>query len=120
MADLQAGVGAIAVAIEQVYNDPQLIAEQDSELVGLIADNGRAEAVSAHTYRITFQDAVPAQVAAINLDNPNVNFPTPGSSDWQQGTISPVSRAYPIGWTKLAELAGKPDLTVVNVVAKQM
>lgn len=120
MADLQAGVGAIAVAIEQVYNDPQLIAEQDSELVGLIADNGRAEPVSAHTYRITFQDAVPAEESAINLDNASVNFPSPGSSDWQAGTITPVARALPVGWTKLAELAGKPDLTVVNVVAKQM
>ena len=120
MADLQAGVGAIAVAIEQVYDDPQLIAEQDSELVGLIADNGRAEAVSAHTYRITFQDAVPAEEAAINLDNAAVNFPSPGSSDWQQGTITPVARALPVGWTKLAELAGKPELTVVNIVAKQM
>lgn len=120
MANLQAGVGAIAVAIEQVYNDPQLIAEQDSELVGLIADNGRAEPVSAHTYRITFQDSVPSQVSAVNLDNSAVNFPSPGSSTWQQGTISPVSRAYPVGWTKLAELAGKPDLTVVNIVAKQM
>jgi len=120
VADLQAGVGAIAVAIEQVYKDPQLIAEQDSELVGLIADNGRAEPVSAHTYRITFQDAVPAEEAAVNLDNASVNFPAPGSSDWQAGTMTPVARALPIGWTKLAELAGKPDLTVVNIVAKQM
>ncbi|HEY1808853.1 MAG TPA: hypothetical protein VGG42_09840 [Acidobacteriaceae bacterium] len=120
MADLQAGVGAIAVAIEQVYKDPQLIAEQDSELVGMIADNGRAEPVSAHTFRITFQDQVPAEESAINLDNAAVNFPAPGSSDWQAGTITPVSRALPIGWTKLAELAGKPELTVVNIVAKQM
>lgn len=120
MPDLQAGVGAIAVAIEQVYNNPQLIAEQDSELVGLISDNGRAEAVSAHTYRITFQDAVPAEESAINLDDPTVNFPSPGSSDWQSGTMTPVARALPVGWTKLAELAGKPSLTVANVVAKQM
>jgi hypothetical protein len=120
MADLQAGVGAIAVAIEQVYKNPKLIAEQDSELVGLIADNGKAEPVSAHTFRITFQDAVPAEEAAISLDNAAQNFPSPGSSDWQAGTITPVARALPIGWTKLAEIAGKPELTVVNIVAKQM
>jgi hypothetical protein len=120
MADLQAGVGAIAVAIEQVYDDPQLLVERDAVLDKLIADNGRAEMVSAHTYRLTFEDALPGNVSAIYLDNPNVNFPTAGSSDWQQGTMAPVSWAVPIGWTKLAELAGKPNLTVVNVVAKQM
>ncbi|MGP8269112.1 MAG: hypothetical protein ACLQLH_03515 [Terracidiphilus sp.] len=120
MADLQAGVGAIAVAIEQVYNDPQLLVEQDAVLDGLISDSGRAEMVSAHTYRLTFQDAIPGAVAAISLDNPAVNFPTPGASDWQSGTMAPVAWTVPIGWTKLAELAGKPNLTVVNVVAKQM
>lgn len=120
MADLQAGVGAIAIAIEQVYNDPQLLVERDAVLDRLIAENGKAEMVSAHTYRLTFEDALPGNVSAIYLDNPAVNFPTPGSSDWQQGTLAPVAWAVPIGWTKLAELAGKPNLTVVNIVAKQM
>lgn len=120
MADLQAGVGALAVAIEQVYDDPQLLVEKDSLLDRLIADNGKAEMVSVHTYRLTFEDALPGNVSAIYLDNPAVNFPTPGSSDWQQGTMTPVAWSVPIGWTKLAELAGKPNLTVVNVVAKQM
>lgn len=120
MADLQAGVGAIAVALEQVYSDPQLLVEKDAVLDKLIADSGRAEMVSAHTYRLTFEDALPGAVSAIYLDNPAVNFPTPGSSDWQQGTLAPVAWSVPIGWTKLAELAGKPSLTVVNVVAKQM
>lgn len=120
MADLQAGVGAIAVAIEQVYDTPQLTVEKDAVLDKLIADNGRAEMVSAHTYRLTFEDALPGNVAAIYLDNPSVNFPTAGSSEWTQGTMAPVSWAVPIGWTKLAELAGKPDLTVVNIVSTQM
>jgi hypothetical protein len=120
MADLQAGVGALAVAIEQVYSDPQLLVERDAVLDKLIAENGRAEMVSVHTYRLTFEDALPGNVSAIYLDNPAVNFPTPGSSDWQQGTLAPVAWAVPVGWTKLAELAGKPNLTVVNVVSKQM
>jgi hypothetical protein len=120
MADLQAGVGAIAVAIEQVFDQPQLLVEKDAVLDSLIAENGRAEMVSAHTYRLTFQDAMPGAVSAIALDNPGVNFPTPGSSDWQAGTMAPVSWAVPIGWTKLAEIAGKPNQTVINIVAKQM
>jgi len=120
MADLQAGVGAIAVALEQVMSDPQLLVERDSVLDQLIAENGRAEMVSAHTYRLTFQDALPANFSAIALDNPAVNFPAPGSSSWQSGTMAPVAWAMPVGWTKLAEIAGKPNLTVVNVVMKQM
>lgn len=120
MADLQAGVGAIAVAIESVFDDPQLLVEQDSVLDGLIAEGGRAEMVSAHTYRLTFQDSVPGAVSAIALDNPAVNFPTPASSTWQQGTMAPVSWSVPVGWTKLAEIAGKPNQTVVNIVAKQL
>lgn len=120
MADLQAGAGAIAVAIEQVMMDPQVLVERDSVLDQLIAENGRAEMVSAHTYRLTFQDSIPAAFSAIQLDNPAVNFPTPGSSSWQQGTMAPVAWAMPVGWTKLAELAGKPQLTAVNVVMKQL
>jgi hypothetical protein len=120
MADLQAGAGAIAVALEQVMADPQVLVERDSVLDQLIAENGRAEMVSAHTYRLTFQDSIPANMSSIQLDNPAVNFPTPGSSSWQQGTMAPVSWAMPVGWTKLAEIAGKPNQTVVNIVMKQM
>ncbi|HEV2709148.1 MAG TPA: hypothetical protein VGU67_02945 [Edaphobacter sp.] len=119
MADLTAA-GAIAIAIEQVMADPQVLVERDSVLDQLIAENGRAEMVSAHTYRLTFQDAIPANISAIALDNAAVNFPTPGSSSWQQGTMAPVSWALPVGWTKLMEIAGKPNLTVVNGVMKQM
>jgi hypothetical protein len=120
MADLQAGVGAIAVALEQVMANPEVLVERDSVLDSLIADNGRAEMVSAHTYRVTFQDSIPAAISAISLDNPAVNFPTPGSATWQQGTMAPVAWALPVGWTKLAEIAGKPQQTAVNVVMKQM
>jgi hypothetical protein len=101
-------------------SDPQVLVERDSVLDQLIAENGRAEMVSAHTYRLTFQDAIPSNFSAIALDNPSVNFPTPGSSSWQQGTMAPVAWAMPVGWTKLAEIAGKPNQTVVNVVLKQM
>ena len=81
MADLQAGVGAVALAIEQVYSDPQLLVERDSVLDKLIAENGRAEMVSVHTYRLTFEDALPGNVSAVFLDNPAVNFPTPTSTN---------------------------------------
>jgi hypothetical protein len=120
MADLQAGVGAIAVAIEQVFDDPKLLVERDAVLDKLISASGKAEKVSAHTYRLTFEDALPGNMSAIYLDNPAVNFPTPGSSDWQQGTLAPVSWSVPIGWTKLAEIAGKPNQTVVDLVSTQM
>lgn len=121
MADLQAGVQALAIAIEQVYDMPQLLVEKDAELDSLISETGSAIKVSAKNFRLTFKDALPGPVSAVYLDNPAVNFPTPGSSDWQNGTMAPVASVVPIGWTKLAEIATGGDLTVVkNVVSEQM
>ncbi len=59
MAALQASVGAAAVMIEGVWNQPQLTVEKDSVLDGLISSSGKATKVSEHTYRVTFQDALP-------------------------------------------------------------
>lgn len=120
MADLQAGTGAIALALEQVMTDPKLLVEHDSVLDQYISENGRAEMVSAHTYRLTFQDSIPSNVSAIQLDNPAVNFPTPGSSTWQQGTMAPISWSVPVGWTKLAEIAAKPGVSIINAVMKEL
>ena len=122
MADLQAGVGAIAIAIQQVHDQPQLMVETDSELDRLIADSGRAEMVSAMNYRLTFQTNIPGGGSAIYLDNPAVNFPTPTSSNWLAGTLTPNAWGVPVGWTKLAELTakGQNNLAVVNAVATQM
>lgn len=120
MANLQAGVGAVAVALEKVYDDPQLLVEKDSLLDKLIAETGRAEKVGVKSFRLPFEDALPGPVQAVYLDNASVNLPAPGSSEWVQGTLSPVAWCAPIGWTKLAEIAGKPDNSVLNVVAHQM
>ena len=120
MADLQAGAGALAIAIEQVYDQPQLLVEKDAVLDKLITETGRAIAVSAHLFRLTFKDSLPGQMAAVYLDNPGVNFPTPGSSSWQNGSLAPVAWSVPIGWTKLVELTSKPGLTVVQMVSEQM
>ncbi len=120
MADLQAGAGALAIAIEQVYEMPQLLVEKDAVLDRLITETGKAVAVSAHLFRLPFKTYLPGKQAAVYLDNPGVNFPTPGSSNWQSGSLAPVAWTVPIGWTKLVELTSTSGLTVTNMVSEQM
>ena len=116
MALLQASVGAAAVMLEGVWNQPQLLVEKDSVLDGLISSSGKATKVSQHTYRVTFQDALPGVVSAVALDA-TTNFPSPGSPDWQEGFMQPVSWAVPVGWTKLAQITTDSDMrAVANVV----
>jgi hypothetical protein len=112
--------GTLAIAIEVVHDTPQLTVEIDSILDGMITESGSAELVSALNYRLTFETAIPGGLSAIFLDNPAVNFPSPTSSQWASGSLSPNAWSVPIGWTKLAELVGKPDMTVVNIVSTQM
>ena len=120
MAALQAAVGAAAVMIEGVWNQPQLTVEKDSVLDGLISSSGKATKVSQHTYRVTFQDALPGVVSAIALDAAT-NFPTPGSPDWQEGFMQPLSWAVPVGWTELAKLTtSSSTLAVAQVVETAM
>lgn len=119
MSNLSAG-GTLAIAIEVVHDTPQLTVEIDSLLDGLITEKGSAELVSALNYRLTFETAIPGGLSAIYLDNAAVNFPAATSSQWASGSLSPNAWAVPIGWTKLAELVGKPDLAVVNIVSTQM
>ena len=106
--------------LEAVYDTPQLTVEQDSILDGLIASGGRSTKVSQHLYRVTFQDALPGVASAVQLDNAAVNFPSPGSSDWQEGFMQPLAWTVPVGWTELAKLTSGPQLSVVNFVKKQM
>jgi hypothetical protein len=120
MAALQASVGAAAVMIEGVWNQPQLTVEKDSVLDGLISSSGKATKVSDHSYRVTFQDALPGIVSAIALDA-STNFPTPGSPDWQEGFMTPLSWCVPVGWTELAKLTtASSTLAVAQVVEVSM
>lgn len=120
MAALQASVGAAAVMLEGVWNQPQLLVEKDSLLDGLISSSGKAIKVSEHTYRVTFQDALPGVRTAVNLDG-STNFPAPGSPDWQYGTMQPVSWAVAVGWTELAKITtNSAALAVAQVVDKTM
>jgi len=120
MAALQASVGAAAVMLEGVWNQPQLLVEKDSVLDGLISSSGKAIKVSEHTYRVTFQNALPGVRSAISLDAA-VNFPSPGSPDWQQGFMQPVSWAVPVGWTELAKITTSSSmLSVAQVVDATM
>lgn len=120
MGALQASVGAAAVMLEGVWNQPQLLVEKDSVLDGLISSSGKATKVSQHTYRVTFQDALPGIVSAVQLDGSS-NFPAPGSPDWQEGFMQPVSWAVPVGWTKLAQITTDSDTrAVANVVDETM
>jgi hypothetical protein len=120
MAALQASVGAAAVMIEGVWNQPQLTVEKDSVLDGLISSSGKATKVSEHSYRVTFQDALPGIVSSISLDA-STNFPTPGSPDWQEGFMQPLSWCVPVGWTELAKLTtASSTLAVAQVVEVSM
>src|SRR6185437_16355334 len=120
MGALQASVGAAAVMLEGVWNQPQLLVEKESKLDGLIASAGKAIKVSQHTYRVTFQDALPGVVSAVQLDNGS-NFPAPGSPDWQEGFMQPLSWVVPVGWTKLAQITTDSDMrAVANVVDATM
>ena len=120
MSALQASVGAAAVMLEGVWNQPQLLVEKDSLLDGLISSSGKAIKVSDHTYRVTFQDSLPGVRSAIQLDAA-VNFPTPGSPTWQQGFMNPLSWTVPVGWTELAKLTTSTQmLAVAQVVDSTM
>jgi hypothetical protein len=120
MAALQAAVGAAAVMLEGVWNQPQLLVEKDAPLVKLMSSGGNSQKVSDHTYRVTFQNALPGVRSAIYLDG-NANFPGPGSPAWQEGFMQPISWAVSVGWTQLAALTTSSDnLAVANVVDKTM
>ena len=115
MSALQASVGAAAVMLEGVWNQPQLLVEKDSLLDGLISSSGKAIKVSDHTYRVTFQNALPGVRSAISLDAA-ANFPSPGSPSWQEGFMQPVSWAVPVGWTELAKLTTSSQMLAVAQV----
>lgn len=111
---------AIALAIQQVADTVPLLVEKSNRLDQLIQDNGRAEQVSNMSFRIPFESALPGSYGAINLDTSSVGLPAGGSSEYVQGTTTPVASCVPIEWTKLAELVDKPQTAVQNAVSKQM
>ena len=111
---------AIAVAIQKVQEHIPLLVEKSNTLDKLIQDNGRAEQVSNISFRIPFETALPGSYSMVNLDSSTVALPAGGSSEYLQGTITPIATCVPIEWTKLAELVDKPPTAVMNVVSKQM
>jgi len=120
MAALQAAVGAAAVMLEGVWNQPQLLVEKDHSLDKFLKGGAKAQKVSEHTYRVTFQNALPGVRSAVYLDG-SANFPGPGSPAWQEGFMQPVAYAVSVGWTQLASLTTSSDtLAVANVVDKTM
>ena len=120
MAALQAAVGAAAVMLEGVWNQPQLLVEKDHSLDKFLKGGSKAMKVSEHTYRVTFQNALPGVRSAVYLDG-SANFPAPGSPSWQEGFMQPISYAVSVGWTELASITTSSDtLAVANVVDKTM
>lgn len=111
---------AIAVAIQQIQDTIPTLFEQSNSLDKLIQDNGRAEQVSNMSFRIPFETALPGSYAMVNLDSSSVALPAGGSSEYLQGTITPLASCVPIEWTKLAEIVDKPPTAVTNIVTKQM
>lgn len=112
--------GTISVQLEQVQDSIPFLVERADTLDKMIQDNGRARKVSTKSYRIAFQTALPGSVAKINLDSATVALPAGGSSEWNQGTITPLALCVPIEWTKLAELAAQGEVAITNTVSKQL
>jgi hypothetical protein len=119
MAALSA-TSAIALAIQQVADTVPLVVEKSNKLDMLIQDNGRAEQVSNISFRIPFETALPGSYGMVNLDANTVGLPAGGSSEFLQGTTTPIASCVPIEWTKLAELVDKPPTAVMSAVSKQM
>jgi hypothetical protein len=111
---------AIAIAIQQVSDTVPLLVERSNQLDQLIQDNGRAEQVSNISFRIPFESALPGSYGMVNLDSSTVGLPAGGSSEFVQGTITPIAGCVPIEWTKLAELVDKPPTAVKSAVTGQM
>lgn len=111
---------AIAVAIQQVASTLPLMVEKSNQLDMVIQDNGRAEKVSNISFRIPFETALPGSYAAVNLDSVSAALPSGGSSEFLQGTITPIADCVPIQWTKLVELIDKEPTAVTSIVPKQM
>jgi hypothetical protein len=119
MAGLSAA-GAINTQLEQVQDSIPFLVEKENTLDKYIQDNGRATRVSLKQFRVIMETALPGSVSKVDLDSASVGFPAGGSSEWMQGTVSPMAFCVPIEWTKLAELAAAGDVAVVNTVAKQL
>lgn len=108
---------AIALQLEDVNDVIPLLVEASHSLDARIKDNGRSTRVSTKSFRIRIQTALTGAVAKINLDGGSL--PAGGSSQWDQFTITPLSYAVPIQYTRLADLVGEPkEVSTVNPVSK--
>jgi hypothetical protein len=112
--------GAISTQLEQVQDTIPFLIEKNDVLDRYIQDNGRAKKVSTKSFRVVMQTAMPGEVSKINLDSAAVALPAGGSSEWNQGTVTPLAFCVPIEWTKLAELAAQGDVAVTNTVSTQL
>ena len=108
---------AIALQLEDVNDVIPLLVEASHSLDSRIKDNGRSTRVSTKSFRIRIQTALTGAVAKINLDGGAL--PSGGSSQWDQFTITPLSYAVPIQYTRLVDLVGEPkDVATTNPVSK--
>lgn len=119
MAGLSAA-GSINTQLEAVQDNIPFLVESDNTLDKYIQDNGRAKRVSTKAFRVVMETAMPGNVAKVDLDSSTVAFPAGGSSEWMQGTISPMAYCVPLEWSKLAELAAQGETAVVNTVSHQL
>src|SRR2546423_75968 len=108
---------SIALQLEDVNDVIPLLVESSHSLDARIKDNGRSTRVSTKSFRIRILTALTGAVAKINLDGGAL--PSGGSSQWDQFTITPLSYAVPIQYTRLVDLVGEPkEVATVNPVSK--
>ena len=75
--------------LEGVWKDPQLLVEKDSPLAKLLGSGGSSTKVSEHTYRVTFQNALPGVRGAAYLDG-SANMLSPVRRYGQTASCSPL------------------------------
>lgn len=110
----------VNLQLEQVSPDLNLAVEKANELDKYIQDNGRSTKVGIKSFRVPFESALPGTGSKVDLDATNVSFPVGGSSEYQQGTVTPLATMVTIEWSKLAELTQGPEQSIHPTVARQV
>lgn len=118
MATLSAS-DTVALQLEGVSRNLPLLVEKEDNLDKRFKDMGRAERVSTRNYRITMQTALPGVVSKVNLDGGDL--PRGGHSQYDVGTITPLSFCVPLEMTLLAKMTGQgQNVSIEDVVSRNI
>ncbi len=109
----------VSLQLEGVSRTLPLLVEKEAKLDSRFKDMGRAERVSTRNYRITMQHALPGVVAKVNLDGGDL--PRGGHSQYDVGTITPLSFCVPLEMSLLAKMTGQgQNISIEDVVSRNI